>query len=255
MNELTLQPKLIEETIAQLLNRIDDRFPGAGLGKVCHHLLLISRAAEQKSRWLGRPVIWLRMVAFIVIGLILAGTISQLYFFDWKQDAIPWSEFVQGMEAATNELVLIGASIFFLITLETRFKRSRGLKAIHELRSIAHIIDMHQLTKDPERALSTSYQSTKSSPKVKLDGFQLRRYLDYCSEMLSLTGKVAAEYVNDFDDAVMVSAVNEVETLTADFSRKIWQKIMILHSFDLPPAPGSTTPQVTLLPAPNVEKK
>ncbi|MFY7967966.1 MAG: hypothetical protein ACOVNV_02685, partial [Pirellulaceae bacterium] len=31
-------------------------------------------------------------------------------------------------------------------------------------------------------------------------------------------------------DPVMVSSVNEVETLTTDLSRKIWQKIMILHS-------------------------
>lgn len=32
---------------------------------------------------------------------------------------------------------LVGAAIFFLVTLETRVKRRRALKAIHELRSIA----------------------------------------------------------------------------------------------------------------------
>ena len=170
--------------------------------------------------WLGRPIIWLRTLATAVIGLLLAGTFAQVYFFDWRQPSIPWADFVQAIEALANEVVLISAAIFFLVTLETRLKRSRGLNAIHELRSVAHIIDMHQLTKDPERAMSKSYQPTKFSPKVPMDSFQLRRYLDYCSEMLSLTGKVGAEYVNHFDDAVMVSAVNEVETLTSDFSRK-----------------------------------
>ena len=30
--------------------------------------------------------------------------------------------------------------------------------------------------------------------------FQLSRYLNYCSEMLSLTGKIAAVYIQRFDD-------------------------------------------------------
>jgi hypothetical protein len=58
---------------------------------------------------------------------------------------------------------------------------------------------------------------------------QLGRYLDYCSEMLSLTGKVAAVYIRDFQDPVVLSAVNEIEDLTTGLSRKIWQKLMVLH--------------------------
>ena len=37
----------------------------------------------------------------------------------------------------------------------------RALKAIHELRSIAHIIDMHQLTKDPERITGAPTDAAK----------------------------------------------------------------------------------------------
>jgi len=55
-------------------------------------------------------------------------------------------------------------------------------------------------------------------------------YLDYCSEMLSLIGKLAALYVQKFDDPVALAAVNEVEDLTTGLSRKIWQKIMILNA-------------------------
>ena len=99
---------------------------------------------------------------------------------------------------------------------------------MHELRSIAHIIDMHQLTKDPERVLQ-NWQSTENSPKESMTPFLLSRYLDYCSEMLSLTGKIAALYVERFDDSVAVEAVREVEQLTTGLSRKIWQKIIILN--------------------------
>ena len=58
-----------------------------------------------------------------------------------------------------------------------------------------------------------------------MSAFDLRRYLDYCSEMLSLTGKVAALYLQTLDDSAVVTVVNEIETLTTGLSRKIWQKI------------------------------
>ena len=94
---------------------------------------------------------------------------------------------------------------------------------------MAHIVDMHQLTKDPERVrMGDESPDTPSSPVRTLTVFQLSRYLDYCSESLSLLSKFAALYVQDFDDPVTMSAVNEVENLTNGLSRKIWQKIMIL---------------------------
>jgi hypothetical protein len=86
------------------------------------------------------------------------------------------------------------------------------------------------LTKDPERLL-TRANDTASSPKRTLSSPELLRYLDYCSEMLSLIGKLAALYVQKFNDPVALAAVNEVEELTTGLSRKIWQKIMILDSF------------------------
>ena len=69
--------------------------------------------------------------------------------------------------------------------------------------------------------------------------FELERYLDYCSEMLSLVGKTAALYVQEFPDPVAIEAVDRLTNLTTDLSRNIWQKIMIL---DLPHQEGSTAP-------------
>ena len=48
--------------------------------------------------------------------------------------------------------------------------------------------------------------------------------------MLSITGKIAALYIQDFDDDVALSAVNEVENLTTGVSRMIWQKLMIVYA-------------------------
>ena len=83
---------------------------------------------------------------------------------------------------------------------------------------------------------------TKSPPKRTLEGFELTRCLDYCSEMLSLLGKVAALYVQDFPDEVALQAVDDIENLTTSLSRKIWQKIVIL---DRPLAPRAGARSLT----------
>ena len=66
--------------------------------------------------------------------------------------------------------------------------------------------------------------------KRAMTSFELNRYLDYCSEGLALISKIAALYVQGFEDPVLLDAVDDVEDLTAGFSRKIWQKISILEN-------------------------
>lgn len=128
-----------------------------------------------------------------------------------------------GLSQVAAELVLV---VLFLASLETRLKRRTALRMLHRLRSVAHIVDMHQLTKDPELALRR-VQSTASSPSRTLSRTQLPRYLDYCSELLALASKLAALHAQHLSDAVVPGAVNDIEALTADLSRKIWQKISI----------------------------
>jgi hypothetical protein len=141
---------------------------------------------------------------------------------------------VQTLEAVANLVVLAGALLVFLITLQKRIKRHAALKVLHQLSSPVHVIDMHQLTKDPSLVLGTDKATkTAASPRRAMTAFELGRYLDYCSEMLSLTGKVAALYAQDLDDPVVVEAVNDIEMLATNLSRKVWQKIAILQAATL----------------------
>jgi hypothetical protein len=249
-----LIPERITATIGVLRQRILERFPQSSLATVCQQLLEIAEQSTRRSIWISRPIWWIRISGFLLILLILGTLIAIPVSMGWRADA-EWSfaEFVQVSEAGLNEIVILGALIFFLARLETRIKRNRALQAVHELRSIAHIIDLHQLTKDPERLLLTNQFGLGVSPKLDMTVFQLKRYLDYCSEMLSLVGKIAALYVQRFDDAVTIQSVNDVESLTTGLSRKIWQKIMILHEFELaqpPPKAADPPPQVPAAPPP-----
>jgi hypothetical protein len=132
------------------------------------------------------------------------------------------------LEAAINDFVFLGVGIFFLVTIEGRLKRRKALHSLHQLRSIVHIVDMHQLTKDPERLMSPR-EDTPSSPERTMTAQELGRYLDYCSELLALSSKIAALFVEQFNDPVVLSTVNEVETLVTGLSGKIWQKITLLE--------------------------
>ena len=218
----------IVETVAALGRRIDERFPGSGLGEVCASLWRIARQAKERSEQIQRPIVLLRVGVMALLALIGAGLVATVLSLELPRHGLDLADFIQVLEAGINDVVLIGAAVFFLVTVEGRVKRRRGLDALHELRSIAHVIDMHQLTKDPERAVSKP-DRTAASPEGAMPPEQLGRYLDYCSEMLSLTGKVAAVYIRDFQDPVVLSAVNEIEDLTTGLSRKIWQKLMVLH--------------------------
>lgn len=238
----TIDSGKIVSTIELLEARIEERFPDSGLRKVCHQLREVAVNMKKRAEWIARPVRWLRILTWVVCFLIVIGTIVALYSFGFDSDLnidvgdskMNFTDFVTIVEAGINDIVLIGAAIFFLLSFETRYKRGRALKALHELRSIAHVIDMHQLTKDPHRIATKGkmvYVPGLKSPKLNMTEFQLRRYLDYCSEMLSLTGKVAAVYVQAFDDGVAIASASELETLTSGLSNKIWQKILILESF------------------------
>ncbi len=222
-----LRTDRIIETSEKLLQRLQNRFPDASLTSLCEDLVVVTRLAHQRSEEFRNPLIGVRILSALVIIGIVAGSLSILLALRNNTADLTLVEFIQVLEAGINDIILIGAAVFFLITLETRAKRRRSLEAIHELRSIAHIIDMHQLTKDPVYVVA---EGKVGSQEVRpMTPFELSRYLDYCSEMLSVCGKIAAIYVQTLNDAVVIAAVNEIESLTTGLSRKIWQKMLILE--------------------------
>lgn len=225
----SLQPDKIIATIELLERRIGERFPGSGLRNVASELLQISLEAVKRAESIREPNVPLRIVIVALATFMLA--ILGLFIRQLRvsADIFRLENFVQALDASLESIVFIGAAAIFLFTLELRLKRGRLLRAIHELRALAHIVDMHQLTKDPERTTGR-HTDTASSPKRTMTPFELGRYLDYCSELLSLISKVGAIYVQEFSDAVALEAVDQLSNLTNGLTRNIWQKIMILEN-------------------------
>jgi len=224
----SLDRNRLTETIERLRWRITERFPEAGLLSVCSELLSVSNSIDEDLHYIARPNWWLRgfVIFFIVTVMSMLGYGAMTMEFIDEQATMV--EIIQIIEAAINDIVLVGAALIFLVSAETRAKRRRVVEAINRLRSIAHVIDMHQLTKDPS-IMTLGEAPTEHSPERKMSPGDLGRYLDYCSEMLALTSKVAFCYVQEFDDSEAVRAVNQLETLTTALATKVWQKIMLLN--------------------------
>ena len=230
-----LDAEQIVRTLEELRGRIATRFPQANLRKLCEQELAVAHEAIACAEFLRKPHRSLRVGAtlavVVLVGLLVAVAGITLH----APAQMSLSDLVQTFEAGVNDVVFFGIAIFFILSLERRLKRRRALVVIHELRSLAHIVDMHQLTKDPERLMmgdagDAPIASDRPRPTT---GAELSKYLDFCSELLSLASKIAALLVQHFDDAQVLAAVNEIEDLTTGLSGKIWQKITILERASL----------------------
>jgi hypothetical protein len=200
------------------------------LRKVCEELIAVAGETKdcvayiRSPHWAVRIVVGGAIAAMIAIALWMVAMMMQL-----PPDIGGRGQAVQSIDATASSAVFMGLAILYLLKLEPWLKRQRALRVVHQLRSLAHVIDMHQLTKDPERLLSPE-PDTSSSPERTMTPSELGRYLDYCSELLSVTSKLSALLVQYFNDSVLLGAVNEIETLATGLSGKIWQKIQLLDS-------------------------
>lgn len=224
----TLDERAILKQLQGLRNRVAERFPTRGLTQTATHLNDIARPTSREATSLKRTNWSLRILSILAIAGGTVGLIKVASLYELSVGGtVDLTEFTQAVDAALNIILLSGLFIIFFVTLENRYKRVRALNGLYRLRAIAHVIDMHQLTKDP--GWVAGQHRTASSPVRDLTDDQLLRYLDYCSEMLSMTGKLAALYAQYFPDATVVSAVNDIEGLTTNLSHKIWQKIVLLQ--------------------------
>jgi len=231
-----LETKHILSTLCRLHDRIAERFPSSGLRCVAAECSKVGNEIERLMRRLQSPIWFLRALIWGTIGLIIAVVIGTILVIlqDTSSSGIDgWADIIQASEAAVNDLIFLAIALWFIASLEGKAKRRAVLISLHRLRSIAHVVDMHQLTKDPAFLLAKERSTTASSPERSMSAYELSRYLDYCSELLSLISKMAAVHAQKENDAIVLEAVNDIESLAQGLSAKIWQKLSMLDKESL----------------------
>ena len=150
-----LDPNAVQATVDRLVMRITRRFPDRHLGLVASQLSSLVRevtAQGSADRRRNRVVGWAcRVAALLVVGVAVSAIVLAI------KDALPDSSGIRGfqwlsvLESGIADLVYASIAVYFLTVLPNRLTRRRLLALLHRLRSLAHVVDMHQLTKDPER--------------------------------------------------------------------------------------------------------
>ena len=139
-NEILRADKVIR-AVEQLRFRISERFPNSGLSKVCGTLLDVARVTDMRIAWIERPHWGYRFLVGIVLLVTIAALIYAVGNVEVSAGGFTLADFVQVCEAGLNNLVLIGAAIVFLVSIEARAKRKRVVASVNRLRSIAHLIE------------------------------------------------------------------------------------------------------------------
>lgn len=224
----SLDPALILETAERISRRICERFPSRGLARVGEEVVAVARGSTATLQSLNRPLLALRVAVAVVIGVLLATEVGTTWWIATQREAANWSDFIQGLDAGLNSVIVSAGAVVFLVTSERRLKRRKVLSALQQLRVLMHIVEMHQLDKDPERFFITGPQ-TPSSPRQDLNPFLLVRYLDYCTELLAVLSNLAAVYAQGYDDQVVLDSVDALATVCNGMSNKISLKMTVVN--------------------------
>ncbi|TQM61828.1 hypothetical protein [Humibacillus xanthopallidus] len=182
-----------------------------------------------------------RVLIVVVLAVVLVATAFAVRDAIANASSFESFEWLPLVESLINDLVFAGIGIWFLLSLADRVVRNDLIRRLHRLRSMAHIIDMHQMSKDPAALLPDSVMGAVAGDDVisprTMSVRDYALYLEYCSELLSLTSKAAALCAEESTDALVLDTVSEIENLTTGMSRKIWQKISLLQTADRSHAP------------------
>jgi hypothetical protein len=215
-----LDPNKLVTTSAALTAWIDRDFNHAHLAQVAANVHRLTQEAVVMAQRIRRPIWLLRIGIWALILALVAGAVHQLA-------TQQFDDVLQFLDRTKGAALYLGAFFVAFITLEVRLKRRRALRAISELRAVAHIVDMHQLAKD-----QTIEEFREHTTPAKMES-----YLHACIALLALLSKIGQLYVEHFPDTVATNMVNDFEMITTGLSNKIWMKILNLKKLDGTPPP------------------
>jgi hypothetical protein len=196
------------------------------LAAVANEVAAVAEGTVARVAEIKRPRIGLRIAVGVMVLLVLSGPLLFSFVLSFSEEVTNLGDFLEATDAGLHMLLVLAGGIFFLVGMENRMRRNQALDAIAEFRSLAHLVDLHQINKDP--GLDSLKPPEDDKRTVRSDE-ALASYLDFSGDLLSIVGKLAAYYAQNLSDRVVLDAVNEIETLTSSLSNKLWLKILVLR--------------------------
>src|SRR5437867_11345571 len=105
-------PRIIE-TLQRLEQRVEERFPGSGLGRVTGELLAVANESLARATDLARPNRSLRIGAWALIAVIVYIGAQALLHLNLSLKWQDFAAFLQSSQAIQN-VVFLGVAVLFL---------------------------------------------------------------------------------------------------------------------------------------------
>lgn len=228
--KLGLTHAFVGETASRLVERIQQRFGDDPLTDIARQVLDVAKMSEKRIARALRVGFFIRMLTWPLVlaaGVGIAWWVKSLNLTLRVNDA---GDLAQSLDSVFQLLLVLGAGGWFLLSIGTKAQRRSLFKALQELHALTQVIDLVQLDKDPDRLHFSSDQRTPTSPTLGKanTAFLLGRYLDYCSELLSVLSKIACLYRERVSDEAVLSRLGDFDRLSNQLRANIGSKMGLI---------------------------
>ena len=212
-----LDPAKIVETAENLSRELGERLPGSTLAVLSGELVILARTTEGRVREARKPIYAIRAVSYLAIGttVLFLGLIAHHIHTRWAFSSV--TDLFEATDAGFNLLAILGGTLWFFGSFESRIKRRRALASIEELRDFIHVIDINQLYYTPHLYGQIAIESLKEQ---KLDF----TYILYCTQLVALIGNLAPLHTRGAAGDSILRAVSDVEQLANAVVSKLQAK-------------------------------
>lgn len=135
--KLRIRADKLIETATKIRERIGERFPKSGLWRLAGNVVDTTKEADARGKAIRRPNWWLRAALIPLLIVAVSGIVIAAYAQHTHDANQPiWLQVFHFLDASKGSIAILTGAVVFLIGLEVRFKRSRVIAAIHELRCL-----------------------------------------------------------------------------------------------------------------------
>ena len=144
-----INPTKLIDSVGKMADRVEEQFPSSGLSAVANEVAAVAEGTVARVAEIKKPRIGLRIGVGIMVLLVLSGPLLFSFLLSFSEEVTNLGDFLEATDAGLHMLLVLAGGIYFLVGMENRMRRNQALDAIAEFRSLTHLVDLHQINKNP----------------------------------------------------------------------------------------------------------
>ncbi len=162
----TIDPTKLILTTSKMADRVEEHFPKSGLASVANEVAAVAEGTVARVAEIKKPRLGLRILIGIMVLLVISGPLVCSVVLSFRDDMTNLGDFLQATDAGLHMILVLAGGIVFLVGMENRMRRNQALEALSEFRSLAHLVDLHQINKDPVSMMAPNQTMTAAPSAV-----------------------------------------------------------------------------------------